>query len=484
MRFLRKSLSGLFLLAVTLGLGYFAVDMVRSAMMGRDDGGRPGGGGRERVFAVNVVPFTPETITPTLSVFGEVGSTRVLDLRAATGGTVLSLHPDFKEGGRVGQGELLVEIDPVDAQTALAFAQADLSEAEAESRDAIRALNLARDEVVAAQDQAQLRLRALQRQQDLVDRGVGTEANLEAAELAASSARQTVLSRKQALAQAESRLDLAKARVDRRQISLAEAQRNLDDTKLFAAFDGVLTDVTLVAGGTVTANERIGQIVDPNALEVAFRVSTPQHNRLLEEGKLRDADVVVTLDVFGATVEHKASLTREAPVVGDGQTGRLLFASLNTSEGLRPGDFVQVDVAEPSLDRVARLPAAALGANNRVLVVGEEDRLREEQVNVLRRQGEDVLVRARGLRGQNIVTARSPLLGAGIKVRMLTNEGAAEPEAPEMVVLSDERRAKMIAFIEGNNRMPKAAKERVLDRLAQPKVPAEMVNRIEGNMGG
>ncbi|MGB1234410.1 MAG: hypothetical protein ACPG5U_01600, partial [Planktomarina sp.] len=123
MRFLRKSLSGLFLFGLTLGLFFFAGTMVFDAIQGRDgDGDRRGGGGRERVFAVNVVPFTPETQTPVLSVFGEVASIRVLDLRPATGGSVKSLHPDFKNGGRVMAGDLLVEIDAADAETAFAFA--------------------------------------------------------------------------------------------------------------------------------------------------------------------------------------------------------------------------------------------------------------------------------------------------------------------------------------------------------------------------
>ncbi|MEM6307884.1 MAG: efflux RND transporter periplasmic adaptor subunit [Pseudomonadota bacterium] len=432
-----------------------------------------------------MVPFTPETHTPVLNIFGQVDSTKVLDIRPATGGMVMALHENFANGGTVAQGDLLIQIDPANAETALALTQADRAEAAAELRDATRALDLAREELIAAEDQAALRLRALARQQDLVARGVGTEAAVETAELNASSARQTVLARKQSIAQAESRMDLAKARVERLNITLAQAERTLTDTKLYAPFDGVLSDVNLVPGGIVTANERVGQLLDPQALEVEFRVSAAQHARLqTETGQLRDAPVTVTLDVFGAEITHPARLVREAPMVGDGQTGRLLFAGLKAATGLRPGDFVQVQVEEPPLQWVARLPASAIGANNTVLVVGDEDRLREERVTLIRRQGDDVLVRSRDLAGMNIVAERSPLLGAGIKVRMLQLGTATVPQAPEMVELTDDRRARLIAFVEGNNRMPKAAKDRVLARLAQDKVPAEMVVRLESRMGG
>ena len=485
MRFLRKSLMGLFLLASTLALFGFSIMMVRSAIENKDDGGRRGGGGRERVFAVNVVPFEAGQQIPILQVFGEVQSQRSLDIRTAIGGTVIELHPDFQNGGLVQKGDVLLRIDPSDAQTALALVEADVADAQADRREVARTLELAKDEVSAAQEQAALRLKALQRQNNLVARGVGTEASVETAELAVSTAKQAILARRQSLQSAEARLDQAKARVMRVEISRAEAERNVRDTILRASFSGALANVAVVEGGTVANNERIGQLVDPLALEVAFRVSTSQHRRLLDEsGQLRRAKISVTLDVLGAALKTEGALTREAAVVGEGLTGRLLFASLENAKGLRPGDFVTVDITEPALNWVARLPATAVSGNNRVLVVGDEDRLREANVTLVRRQGDDVLVRSRDLRDARIVAERSPLLGEGIKVRVMSAEGTEEPAAPATIALGAERRAKLIAFVESNKRMPKQAKDRILSQLNNPEVPQEMVDRLESRMGG
>ena len=68
-------------------------------------------------------------------------------------------------------------------------------------------------------------------------------------------------------------------------------------------------------------------------------------------------------------------------------------------------------------------------------------------VQVVRRQGDDVLIRSRELAGRDIVAERSPLIGTGIKVRPL-RPGAAEtePQAPAMVELTEERRAKLDAL--------------------------------------
>ena len=490
MRFLRRSLIGVFLLAATVGLVAVAGNSVWSALQARwadEPRQRPA---RERVFAVNVQTITPETITPELTTFGEIRSRRTLDLRASSAGDVVWLADVFEEGGVVTEGQLLARIDPSDAQSVLDVASADLNEAEADLREAERALLLAADDIVAAEDQERLRARALSRQRDLLERGVGTEAAVETAELAQSSAAQSVLSRRQAEASAEARVDQAKTTLERRLIALAEAERGVAETEIYAEFAGVLSEVTIVEGGLVSNNERMAQITDPSALEVSFRVSTPQYARLISGGgQLLGAPVHASVDILGVDLVAEGQVVRESAAVGDGQTGRLLFARLEAAPGFRPGDFVSVKLDEPALENVVKLPASALDAAGGVLVLGEEDRLEAADVRLLRRQGNDVIVRARGLAGREVVMERSPLLGAGIRVRPIRpnadgSVASETPAEPETIALDPERRARLVAFVEANQFMPKDAKERVLAQLQQEQVPARVIARIESRMGG
>lgn len=485
MRFLRQSLIGLFLTALTLALMVYAGSLVRGAVQERMSQEARTPNVRERVFAVNVVPATFETITPVLTAFGEVQSQRTLEIRAASGGAMMDFAPEFQEGGRVTEGQLLARTDPANALSALDRVKSQMLDAEAEAREANRALILAQDELQAAVEQSVLRDKALERQVNLQERGVGTAAAVETAELAASTARQQILSRRQAVAQAEARIDQAVTLVARQDIALAEAERALKNTEIRADFTGTLSDVNVVEGRLVSANEQLAQLVDASALEVAFRVSTQQYSRLLaEDGTLQRAKVTATLDAFSTNLTAKGVLVRDGVAVGEGQTGRLLFASLSESRGFKPGDFVTVSIEEAALPFVARLPASAVNAAGEVLVIGAEDRLEMVKVTVERRQGNDVLVRSRELRDKEVVAERTPLLGAGIKVRPLRGEGAVVPEPPKMVQLTQERRDKLIAFVESNGRMPSAVKERILSQLKQDQVPAEAVERLESRMGG
>ncbi|QBY01711.1 HlyD family efflux transporter periplasmic adaptor subunit [Rhodophyticola sp. CCM32] len=485
MRFFRRSVVGLFLISLTIGLLTLAGNTVYSALQTRwADEGRPGTA-RERVFTAEVRTVLPETVSPVLTAFGEVRSRRTLELRAPAEGLVIELSEGFEDGGAVEAGQLLLRIDPAEAQSARDTAAADLREAEAELRDASRALALAVEDVLAARTQADLRARSLTRQQDLADRGVGSAAAVETAELAAATADQAVLSRRQALAQAEAREDQAGSAIDRRQIALAEAERVLGQTELTAGFSGVLAEVNVVAGRLVNRNEQIARLIDPDALEVAFRVSTTQYSRLLDEdGTLPGLPVTVVLDVFGLDVTAPAVLTRESGAVEEGQSGRLLFAQLQGVRGFRTGDFVTVRLEETPLDDVALLPATAVDADNRVLVLGAEDRLEEAGVSLLRRQGDNIIIRAPPLYGREVVLARTPVLGAGIRINPLRPADGDMPEiAADTVALDPDRRARLIAFVEGNAFIPADVKDRMLRQLNQDEVPARMVARIEARMG-
>jgi multidrug resistance efflux pump len=487
MRFFGRSLIGLLLLAATVGFLAAALAVMRDALSARLEGGPGAPPARERVFAANVVTARAETVTPALTVFGEVRSRRTLELRSPRAGTVVDLADPFEDGAAVRAGQVLWRLDPRDATAAREMAAADQRAQEAEARDAARALELARDDLAAAEAQRALRAQSLTRQEDLRTRGVGSDAAVETAALALSAADQAVVSRRSALAQAEARVDQAQTALERQAITLAEAERALSETVMRAEFDGVLNAVSVVRGRILAGNERVAELIDPAALEVAIRLSTAQFARIADaSGALLPAEVTVRLDVAGAEIATPGTLARVGAAVGEGQTGRQVFAALAAPGGFRPGDFVAVTIAEPPIAGAIALPATAVGSDGTVLALAAEDRLEALPVKLLRRQGDRVLVAAPHLDGREVVAERSPLLGGGIRVRPMRGAGAgpSEQAAADLVELSAERRAALVALVEGNARMPAEARARVLAQLAQDRVPAALVARLETRGGG
>ncbi len=250
MRFLTRSLLGLFLAALTIGLLAIGAVELKSAIDIANAPAQPARPAEERAFTTRVAALVPERIAPVMTAYGEVRARRRLELRSAAAGEIVELAAGFADGTAVRAGQLLLRIDPAGAQSALDLAGTRLRQVEVEARDAARARDLARDDLAAAEEQRSLRAQALARQTELAGRGLGTAADLEAAGLAMSGANQGVVSRRLAVALAEARGDKAAAASDAERLALAEAARRLADTELRAEFSGVLSGVTAIAAGS------------------------------------------------------------------------------------------------------------------------------------------------------------------------------------------------------------------------------------------
>ncbi len=489
MRFVMRSMVAIFLLAVTLAVLALAGHTVYSGLQARWADKTVPRMARDRVYAAPVLAVAAGQVVPEMQVYGEVRSRRTLEVRAPRAGRVVWLAEGFEDGAAVAEGQVLLRLDPSDARAALNLALSDRVRAEADARDAARGRDLARDELASAQAQADLRRAAADRQRTLRERGVGSDAAVETAELAAQQAEQAVLSRRQAVAATEAQVDQAAVALDRLAITIAEAERALAETEVVAGFSGRMSDVAVVQGGLVSQNEKLGQIVDPEALEVAARISTVQFARLVgPDGTLRPAAVRAELDLPGMPLAAEGALARSGAVVGGGQAGRVIYATLGATPGFQPGDFVTLHIPERPLDDVVVLPATALGNDGTVLVLGEGDRLGSVLVALERRQGDEVILRSPLLDGREVVMERTPLLGTGVRVRPIRQgeaaARAAEVPAADLVELTPERRAALIAMVEGNQRMPQEMRTRLLAQLAQDRVPAQMIQRLESRSGG
>ena len=443
---------------------------------------------REQVYSVAVGTLTAETVTPVITAYGRLASGRTLEVRSSVPGILVGLSDNFRDGGSVAAGEVLFQIDPSRLETALALAETDLVEANAAQGEARAALELARLEAAASKEQFDLRDQALARQQGLRDRGVATDADVEASVLARAAAQQTLISRQQFVAGAEARVAQATIVITRREIALTEARRALQEATVAAPFAGTMMDADAVLGRLVSTNDKLAEIIDPTEIEVAFRVTNTQFSRLLnDQNALRKTEVTLISQSGRAVHEITAKVDRVGGDVGDDQVGRLVYARLVDPDTtlVRPGDFVTVQIPERPLSDVARIPATAATADGRMLLIGDGGRLEEIQAQLLRQQGDDLIVSGVPF-GRQYVIARALQLGPGIQVQPIMPgaqaDTAAAPAEQATIALDDARRAALIAFVEASEAMKPDARARALEELNRPEVPIATVEKFEAKM--
>ena len=303
---------------------------------------------------------------------------------------------------------------------------------------------------------------------------------------------QSLSNKKNLLSQGAARITRAKISVTRAEISLEQSKRQLFDSEYRAPFSGIISKVSVAPGRLLNKNEQLGVLIDTEALEVAFQVSNLEFSRMVDDnGKMIPLTIKVVKDAQKNSVTLSGTVQRAGAEVVSGTAGRQVFASLkgDRSGMIRAGDFLLVEIEESKLDNIAIIPSSAVDTNGKILLLGENDRLEEIEVEVLRRQSDKVIVSAVPF-GREYVIDRPPYLDAGLRVKpsrpgdlqRVPSQSDSKIKKDEMVELSQKERSELINFVQKNDRMPKEVKETILKKLEKTKVPLSLVNRFKSRM--
>ena len=373
----------------------------------------------ERVWAVEAATVTLETTRPRIPLFGQAVAGRSVDLRPLVAGRVAAVGPDFREGGFVGEGDLLIAIDPFDFETARALRTAELAEARASLREVEADLAGARDQLGEDRRQLDLLQREADRRQQLRESGAISQKSLDDAELALSRQQQASSQRRNAVARFTARVERQQAAIRRAETALARAERDLAETRLTSPFPGWLVEIGVEIGKQVGTAERVARLVDATRLEIGVTIP----NDIFGELDAGDGVVGRRLEAVwrtgGTARTFPARIARLEGEIDAASGGVAAFASLDSlpeRTRLRAGAFVEVFLEGPELHQAARLPAAAVFDGETVYRVGADDRLEAVAVKVRAREGESLLVQGPIEDGQRIVLTRFPEIAPGVKV--------------------------------------------------------------------
>lgn len=485
MKFVGRALSGFVLFAVTVALVGAGLWRLQSSMTADDS--RKRRPAKERTYIVDTDTLQATTVKPTITAFGEVKAWRTLEVRAAAAGPITKISPNFRDGAGVRTNEMLFEIDPDTAKRLVTDAKAALLQAQAELNEANASLTSLKSDVGNTQTQLSLKRQDLARKKDLRERRLITQTLYDDAVLAVSTYEQNLATNRQALFAGNVRVEKAKNDIERAKLTLENAQRSLTDTSYNAPFSGRLTDVTATLGRRVSSNEKLGVLIDPAELEVAFTIPNSAFGRIVgwkNDHQIAQLPIKAELDLGERVISVPGVLDRSASVVDPNQGTRTLYARLKDLENsvLRPGDFVTVTIKEPALQNVAIVPSRAVTQDGKILIVSEDGRLKNVQAKIMRRQ-DDRLIIADVPMGQDYVKWRLPYLAEGVKVTPRGQE--IEPSSStsggkgDMVSLTSERREVLIAMVKESKRMPEDRKKSILSKLNKPEAPRDLVERLE-----
>lgn len=352
---------------------------------------------------VRIVTAEPTAVQLDVATQGTVEARTAIDLAAQVGGRIVAIAPTLRSGGFFDSDEVLVEIDPADYQLAIVQQEA------AVSRAGLRLLQ--------ERAEAETAVRAWR-------------------QLEGDKPADPLVTRAPQVAEAEKALAAAQA-------ALARGRLDLERTKVRAPFPGRVRSARADIGQTITPGQPLAVVYAIDYAEV--RLPIPDQDvafldlPLHRQDSAAAAGPAVTLRATFGGAEHEwrgivdrvegeiDRRTRQITVVA-----RIEQPYAAPAGSARPplalGMFVQAKIQGRQFADVVAIPRAALRADQTVWVVDDELRLRRRQVDVLRVDRDQVVLRQGLAAGERVCVTALETPTDGMFVRLLDASPTAAPE--------------------------------------------------------
>jgi RND family efflux transporter MFP subunit len=345
-------------LIIPLGVLIAAI-LLAMLMVGSREELKPGNAAQP-VPLVQAVAVTLSEVPITIVAYGNVTSRYELDLASEVTGRVVWVAPEFEPGEIVAAGTVLLRIDPVNYQLALAQARAALATANIALADA----------------------KALKRQAAI---GEG-ELNIEAA-------RQRIV----------------------------KAEQDLAYTEIKAPFAAVIDKQIAELGQFVSTGQPVARLLSSEMAQVTLPL-TPSEAGFVELSI--GTPVLLRAQIGAQQQQWQATLARVEARVDQQSRVTPVVVEVNSpyDTSVHPhrlplGLFVEATLPGRPVRDAVRLPGSVLHADDSVFVA-VDNVLQRKFVNVIQRGGDNVVINGGLESGDKVVTTRLELMFEGMKVEL------------------------------------------------------------------
>ena len=347
------------------------------------------------VSAVRVRDPQPQSVPMWVKSQGTVAPRTESALVPEVSGRVVWVSPALVSGGFFSEGEPLIRVERRSYEMAVARAKAGVERGKGE-------VNFAADE--------------LNRQHGLSKRNVASPAQL---------------------SQAIRSDQVARANLTDAEVGLEQARWDLERTTMLAPYDGRVREERVDVGQVVSPGTSIATLYATDYAEIRLPVADHQLAYLNLPGYgTRESDELPRVELnarfagtehtwHGSVVRTEGEIdpkSRMVHVVARVEDPYAMQAENKSNAPLAVGLFVQARIQGPAAEDVVVVPRYAMRDANHILVIDHEDRLRVREVEILRIDGEDVLIRGALGPGERLCVSPLQIVIEGMKVHPIADD--------------------------------------------------------------
>ena len=382
---------------------------------------------KEKVWQVDVITAQPQTLSPSLTLYGEVETPALV--KAAAPGPGLVAEVLVSPGDRVQQSQKLVGMDSRDFAAANLQAQADVTDIEAQIAEHELRYRANLQSVEEEKNLLELAKKEVKRIESLKRNNLSSDSALSDARELLGRQELSLISKQLEVARYPTTRQQLQARLDRARARLAETELAIERSEVKAGFDAVVAEVPVTTGDRVQVSEMLVSLYPVDSMEVRARIPATYQGEIQNALELGDT-LAATAEYAGRDIDLR--LVRLAGTA-DPSGIDAYFRIESGATRLRIGNLIKIELRRPQQQQVIAVPFRAIYGNNRLFLL-QQGRMRAVDVESVGQyetaQGESLLlVRSDQIQaGDRIIVTHLPNAVDGLRVRV-TGEDSSRDQA-------------------------------------------------------
>lgn len=329
-----------------------------SAKQGKND---PAANNEQKTKTVKTAEIAKQKISDPLEQVADVLPIVQLDVSSKATGEVKEVLK--KRGEAVNAGDVIVKVDPTDLNLSRQKISLQLKNGEDSLNKAQKDFNDGKAEmansVLKAERGLQEVTRAFNKMKNDYDLGLVTKADLDRQETQLKNTQLDldILKQKQKTLETTDSLSGPEFQVNSTRVALEELDRNIANLEVKAPVSGILTDMPIVVGQTLSTGVKVGQIQQTNPVKIKALLTE-------DSVKLVRSKKELAYYLPGTDVKGKAPIVFLSDVV-DAQTKsyEIELEVNNEDAKLKPGMKVQIQLTDDNEQIVVVVPTLSIVRN-------------------------------------------------------------------------------------------------------------------------
>ncbi len=320
---------------------------------------------KEKVWQVDVISASRQSLSPSISLYGRVESPEILQAAAPGAGIVDDVM--IRVGDAVKTGAILVTLDRRDFESLLLQAEAELKDIDSQHEELQIRYKSNLVSLKTEQELFRLAEQEVERMRKLKNQNLGADSALSDARSELARQQLSLHSRQLEVESYPAKLQKLEAQQIKYRARLDDARRMIERSQVIAPFNGIISSVPVSKGDRVAIGQTLVSLYPVDSLEIRAHIPAAYIAAIqsaINQDKAPQARLAGNDESLLLNLKRLAG---EAEATGIDA----YFQVATSSRQLRPGVLLSLNLSLPQQSDVFAVPFQAIYGNSRIYRIND-----------------------------------------------------------------------------------------------------------------